>query len=257
MSAIVKTDAIVLRAIRYGESSKIVTFFTRSHGKVTVIAKGALRPKSGYGSSLEPMSHASVIFHLKDTREIQTLTQSDLVESWRRLSEDLGTMSSGMKMIELVNAVSEHRHEGSDLFTLLVDGLSRLNDATKDPQISLYIFESRLAGVLGYAPDFTRCAVCRREMGDFPGDSPAAEFHLDKGGVLCTDCSGAPGHRVSLSIRALGVLRLISAPRESAPETDAKTRAEIEAFLWSYLKFHIPGLKEMKTARVFTKIEQR
>jgi DNA repair protein RecO (recombination protein O) len=154
MSTIVKTDAIVLRASRYRESSKIVTFFTRRYGKLTAMAKGALRAKSGYGSSLEPMSYSSIVLYLRESRDIQTLTACDLRRPFRRVSEDLEKMACGMKMIELMNRLSEPHHEHPELFTLLLSSLERLDDATKNPGNSLYTFETRLAGMLGYGIDF-------------------------------------------------------------------------------------------------------
>lgn len=259
MSAIVKTEAIVLRALRYRESSKIVTFFTRRYGKVTAIAKGALGPRSSYGASLEPMSYSSIVLYMKDAREIQTLSQSDLLRPWRRIPEDLSSLSSGMKMIELVNSVSEPHHESRDLFSLLLEGFFRLEDETKNPQITLYIFETRLADVLGYGPDYTRCTVCRRKIADLPDPSPMTVFHLERGAPICQRCSDTSGPRLRLSAGALDLLRRLSDPGDGGTgiETDKKTRDEVESFLWSYLKFHIPGLKELKTTKVFSKIEQR
>ena len=64
---IVSTDAIVLRSMKYGETSKIVTLYSKKFGKIKVIAKGARSAKSKFGASLEPMMHSSVIFYKKGT----------------------------------------------------------------------------------------------------------------------------------------------------------------------------------------------
>ena len=78
------TDAIVLRAIKYGDTSKIVTLYTRRFGKVAVIAKGARSAKSKFGSALEPMSLIQAVFYRKENREVQLLSQADLLhpQSW-------------------------------------------------------------------------------------------------------------------------------------------------------------------------------
>ena len=66
--AIVQTDALVLRSHRLGETSLIVTLFTRDFGLLRCVAKGARGPKSRFGASLEPgVSIAAVVYRLTHT----------------------------------------------------------------------------------------------------------------------------------------------------------------------------------------------
>ncbi|HEV8538897.1 MAG TPA: DNA repair protein RecO, partial [Bacteroidota bacterium] len=101
MSQIVTTEAIVLKSMKYRETSRIVTFYTRSFGKIPGIVKGARQAKSKYGTSLQPMSYVSLVFYRKEGREIQTVSQCDLMKSFRHLAEDMEKMAVGMAMIEL------------------------------------------------------------------------------------------------------------------------------------------------------------
>ena len=70
---LISTNAIILKTIPYGDSSIIFRIFTENHGKVSVIAKGARRPKKPLGLFLEPMNHIYLQYYYKNTREIQIL----------------------------------------------------------------------------------------------------------------------------------------------------------------------------------------
>ena len=54
MSGPLKTEAIVLRSIRYGEADRILHLYTPRHGRVGAIAKGVRRSRSRFGARLEP-----------------------------------------------------------------------------------------------------------------------------------------------------------------------------------------------------------
>ena len=77
---LVTTPAIVLSAMRYGETSKIVRLATREHGVQSAIAKGALRPKSSFGASLQPLSRGTAHYLSKEHRELHILTGFELAE---------------------------------------------------------------------------------------------------------------------------------------------------------------------------------
>ena len=78
--SIQRTHAIVLRTRKVRESSKIAVFFTNKCGKISAIAKGSLRPKSKFGSSLELFTRSSIIFYKKENRELHTLSHSESLE---------------------------------------------------------------------------------------------------------------------------------------------------------------------------------
>src|SRR5436309_2774306 len=133
MSAIVTTDAIVLKSMKYRETSKIVAFYTRKFGKISAIVKGARRSKSKYGSSLEPMSYVSVVIYKKEGRELQTVSQCDVMKPFRHLADDLDKIAVGLSVIELVSIVAHEEEENTLLFLLVIDIMAALNDATRNP----------------------------------------------------------------------------------------------------------------------------
>ena len=77
---LISTNAIVLKKIQYGETSIICRMFTEDKGKVTVLAKGAWRPKNVSGPLLEPTNHLSIQYYHKDSRNIQILKNAGFIE---------------------------------------------------------------------------------------------------------------------------------------------------------------------------------
>ena len=261
MSTIVKTEGVVLKSMKYRESSKIVTLYTREFGKMSTIVKGARRAKNKYGSSLEPMSYDSVVVYKKEGRDLQTLAQCELIKSFRHLYDDLERMSAGLTIVELVNMIA-HEEEGNvPLFALLVESLELLNAAQKNPSNLLYRFEIRLAAILGFRPTFDACISCQAPVEssqEFREDIP---FHLSKGGPLCGRCTSrvpGSGNTFTLSRSILQVLNCIARNpmHEGVLEIpiDQQSRVQIEHFLWMYLCCHVSGMRSLKSSQVFTQI---
>ena len=63
MPGTVKTDAIVLRSLRYGEADRILHLYTPARGRVGAIAKGVRRARSRFGARLEPFLHVRAMLH--------------------------------------------------------------------------------------------------------------------------------------------------------------------------------------------------
>ncbi len=73
-----KTQAVVLKTQRLGETSKILTLYSQKFGKIKVVAKGARGLKSRFYGTLEPLNHISIVYYFKETRELQLLSQADI-----------------------------------------------------------------------------------------------------------------------------------------------------------------------------------
>ena len=258
MSDIVKTEAVVLRSMKYRETSKIVTFYTRNFGKVKAIAKGARQSKSKFGSSLEPMSYVLAVLHRKEHRVLQLISQCDLIKPFRHLSEDLAKIAVCMSAIELIDKVSHDEEKNEKLFRLLLDVLSAANSATKKPWNLLYGFEIQLAGILGFQPNFEKCVLCGKAVLIGNDHSTLVAFHLGKGGPLCSSCSEHVGFKARISSDALRILAQLAGLRTMEAIADLgfieSHKEEIEGFLLRFLQFHIDGLQNLKAEKVLSRI---
>src|SRR5690606_23893514 len=102
-----KTDAIVIRLAGFSESSRVVTLFTREHGKISALAKGAKRLKGAFESALDLLSSVRVVFIRKTAANLDLLTEAQLITRFRPPSRDLTSLYSGYYLAELLDGLTE------------------------------------------------------------------------------------------------------------------------------------------------------
>lgn len=252
---IVKTDAVVLHARRIRESSKILTLYTREYGKMSVMGRGVMAPKSKYGSVLQPMGYLSVVFYRKEGRDLQNLSSAESIERFPILNADLERMTTGLAVVEIVNAVmhDENRHE--EIFDLLVQALRALNDPESDERAVGLWFHIRLAADLGYALSTRACGVCGET---FDTERSPLPYSLALGAPLCAE------HQASTPYRPLrdGTFRLLRAllnvdlAEASAIRTTPPEAVELQDILSAFLRFHVEGLRKLKVRAVGAQVLQ-
>ena len=268
---ITRTDAVVLKSMKYRDSSKIVTFYSRRFGKVKGIAKGARQMKSKFGAALEPLSAVSLILYKKEQRELQLISQCDTLKTYKKIHNELDRLAVGLSIIELLNQLT-HEEEGNDaLYTLLVESLDELERAQKHFMNFFLAFELRCASVLGFMPSLEICRICGRKLDDLVAEDTAI-FQAGKGAVLCTRCwesgvvlkngtvrsgrtlapsgtfSDEGNMRVSIGVLK-GLQRLLKAPLESMGSLDLGSVLgnEIDGTLRLYMRQHFEDLKPIKS----------
>ncbi len=170
-------EGIALRAIRLGETDRIVTFLTKENGKVRAVAKGVRRPKNRIGSRVEPLSHVSMMCWRG--RELDTINQVELLESFRAIRSDLDRMSPALTMLEMVDQVALERSESPELFAMLLGALRALDNRYSPTILGAFCF--KLLGLEGVGPIADRCAACESE-------GPLVAFDSAIGGLLCQSC---------------------------------------------------------------------
>lgn len=176
------TPAIVVGAIRYGETSRIVRLATRDLGVQGAIAKGALRPKSRFGTALQLLAEGTA--HLIPGRgDLATLTAFDPIDMHTGLARSLDAFHAGAVLAELVaRVVPPAPHE--EIFDALRGGIRMLEAAP--PELAEVIGLSaiwRLVDVLGHSPALETCA-----HDAVPVPPGPAAFSLGEGGVVCPRC---------------------------------------------------------------------
>jgi DNA repair protein RecO (recombination protein O) len=179
-------SGIVLRGYPFGEADRVVVLLSPHHGKLRTVAKGVRKTKSRFGGRLEPFTHVELVLY--EGRNLDTITQVEVVEPFRRLRTDLDRLTVASTMVEAIDAVAQEREPSVALFGLLSDGLAALEHGATGPDL-VSAFLLQLAAVVGVAPALERCAVCGR-------DGPLDRFSFDAGGGLCTTCGSGGGVRL-------------------------------------------------------------
>ena len=83
-----ESEAIILRSYPLGEGDRLVSFLSRSTGRLRGVARGARRPKSRFGSTLEPLSHIRIWFYERETRDLVRINQCELIRSFLATQRD-------------------------------------------------------------------------------------------------------------------------------------------------------------------------
>ncbi|MGB2868287.1 MAG: DNA repair protein RecO [Bacteroidota bacterium] len=262
-----KTDAIVLKSMKYSDTSKIVTFYTRQFGKLKGIAKGARSNKSKFGASLETGMHVSLMVYKKEQRELHLISQADILTPFKRIHNELERMSAALGVIELVDRVTHGEEEHAALFALVLNTLRTIEGAPRNFITPVYAFQLRLASAFGFAPSLDQCMHCGRDLEKIL-TQPSVPFLVARGGVLCDDCSGTGSGKIKgkqaqtpgttrISLPVLKIFRrLLAAKFESLTsiEYDEHTRNEIDETLRLYLRYHFEDLKPLRSTRIFEQL---
>jgi len=224
--ALYRDEGVVLRTIRLGEADRIVTLATPEHGKVRAVAKGVRRTKSRIGARVEPLTHVTMLCW--KGRELDVVTQVEVVDSFRPLREDLDKMAPAMTMLEIVDQVAVEQHPMRELFTMLVGAMSTL--ASSGSPLVLAAFCWRLLTIEGVAPVVDACVRCG-------GGGPLVAFDAGEGGFTCRECrrGSAVSHATVELVRRIvgGDLRrvLTEGPHASDAEVEQMALHAIERLL--------------------------
>src|SRR5258708_5066649 len=121
-----RTDAIVLRSIRYGEADRILHLYTPGHGRLSAIAKGARRSRSRFGARLEPFFQIRMVLH-QGRSELLTVTSVDTISAYRALRDHAATLDAAARACDAVSRVFETNDPHPEVFALLGNQLSLLD----------------------------------------------------------------------------------------------------------------------------------
>jgi DNA repair protein RecO len=207
------------------------------------------------------------VYHARETREVQTLAQADLVERFRRLSSSLAATAAMLQMVEVVNVSTHPGEPHQDLYELLIDGLRAADRQDEGLADVLIAFRWKSIGALGFAPSFARCVRCGTNV--LPSAPTRLRYHVRKGGPLCGECEQAvitllqrSGGREDwsetlISSGTLDVLqRLQSCPLSEAGRdpSPTATRNEMETVLRLYERFHLEQRTPLRTSSLVREV---
>ncbi|MDP2587617.1 MAG: DNA repair protein RecO [bacterium] len=218
-------DAVVLSRKDIGEADRLITLFSRSMGKMRVIAKGARRPTSRMGAHLEP-GRESHLF-LVERRSLPLVTQAQTLRVFISRQADLAELKDVFGVLEVAANLLEDDQRDSRLYDLLVTTLSHFNRAHAQTRAMLVAaFMLKSLHMLGYSLELAHCMQCDQELvaGSEPALSTRAEFYLStsRGGILHTACGTRGPNSFLIDTKALLRLRqLLTAKLATIDESEA------------------------------------
>jgi DNA repair protein RecO (recombination protein O) len=248
MSEIIKTEALVLSKLDYGDTSSIVTLFTKNYGKLSAIIKGARNPKSKTGFIADPLNHLQVILYKKDTREVQILSGADIVSHFSKIKEDFEKLKYSYAILELVKKLVPEHEVNERLFMGLVRIFYLFDNSDEHPKIIFGRFFMFFITQLGYEIQINKCSSCGRS--NLNNMELSYNFEL---GIFCQDCK--KGYIESFQINS-ELFNYLQCLKQNKKVTYEKTTIYDKAitFLEYYLKYHITDFSGIKSFQLFKEV---
>jgi DNA repair protein RecO (recombination protein O) len=219
-----KTEAIVLRSMRFSEADRILHLYTANRGRIGAIAKGVRKTKSRFGARLEPLSHVELMLH-EGGGELQTITGVELLRSHHVTREDTYRLNVGMIGAEAMLRLFGEPEANERAFGALARFLDLLDEtprAETRPAVDPLVlsFQLKLLWLAGYLPHLTSCVECG-------SNGALVGFSARSGGAVCgVHAAGA----LRLAPEGVaGIERLLSTPLADAPEAQLSDRARRDA----------------------------
>jgi DNA repair protein RecO (recombination protein O) len=176
----VKTEAVVLRSLRYGEADRILHLYTPHRGRVSAIAKGARRARSRFGGRLEPFFRLHVELH-EGRGELLTVTGANTIAGHASLRGSARALDAAARACDAVGRLFETSEPHPGVFNLLCRQLALLDGGLAATRAGALAFRLKLLVAAGLAPHLGSCASCgeREHLAGFSGAA---------GGVVCSAC---------------------------------------------------------------------
>lgn len=194
-----ETESLVLKSHNLAEADRIVVFFTREHGMIRGVAKGAKRLKSRFGSTLEPFTIVNLEYFQKEDRELVSIQRVDLIRSAFDRASDPEYLKTLAYLADLLTALLPPHDPNETLYRMARACLeAEPEDDAALAALRLY-FELWLLRLGGYLPDWNKCYRCRRVLNDLETVEADSDMRL-----ICGDCAGrGAGHLVPPAVREI------------------------------------------------------
>ncbi|MEF9951680.1 MAG: DNA repair protein RecO [Clostridium sp.] len=193
-----KVQGVVLSSRNLNDSDKIITLLSDKYGKIDIVANGCRRPKSRFMSSVQMFCYGEYV--ITSGKNLYTLKESSIIESFQGLILDLDTLSYGSYFLELIDSLVEKDMKNVHLLALTLKTLYILLHSKDKLPLLKVVFDFKAISIAGYMPEITKCVSCCDKDGPFV-------FSSSQGGIVCKKCNTI--NEVELTYNEISFLRSI------------------------------------------------
>ncbi|HTS10646.1 MAG TPA: DNA repair protein RecO [Candidatus Limnocylindrales bacterium] len=202
-----ESEAIVLQGYPLGESDRLISFLSRTMGRMRGVAAGARRPKSRFGSTLERLSHVRIWFFERETRDLVRINQCEMIESFLDAFGDYASSIALSLFSEITQAVLPDKEAADANFRLVLLCAQTVKRMRKpEPALAYFTFWTVRLG--GWLPAMDACSRCGRKLADEGAGHPAY-FSASGSGMVCGNCR-RPGMRVISAAGRLAAKQMLA-----------------------------------------------
>ena len=224
-----KTEAVVLRSIRYGEADRVLHLYSADRGRLGAVAKGVRRVRSRLGGRLEPLARVRLVLH-QGRGELCTVSAVDTVHAHPALRERRDSLDRAVQACDAVLRLFDSTEANQPAYNLLCNQLALLDaEPGAATRAQALAFRAKLLLAAGFAPELASCAACG-EREHLAGFSPSA------GGVVCSGCEAGsfPLSEEAHEFMAAALGR----PLAEAPEASERALGQADRALAETLEHH-------------------
>lgn len=237
---LVKIQGLVIRSIKYGETSLIFDMYTLQFGLASFIVNGARRPKSKLPSSLfQLMNWLEMIVYMKDPGALNRVKEAQIIHHYQSIPFDLHKRSIALFMTEVIQKTIKENEANTTLFSFLRDAYLHL-DNSKELMVNFHIcFLFELSAFLGFRPN-----------GAWSEDHPY--FHLVSGSFVSM---AHPLYTLDRPISKM-ISDFLACPKESAHKLSVSRdiRHQVLEQIISFFRYHLDRLPEIKTHKILAEV---
>ncbi len=243
-TSLVKTHAIVLRKINFGDSSKIAHFFTEEFGKLSAIVKGARSPKSKMGSLVDTMNVVEIILYKKDSRDVQLISNIDLIKHHSKIRDDYEKHKYALSIIELLQHLTVEHEPHKKLYSGSVKMLSLIEDTAENPKLLFLKYYFFFLKEIGYEFQLSTCNVCGNKI----KENEEASYNFEAG-IICKECRKDRLTNFDFTMELMNLMRCLNARKNDIKYTDERLDVIIKV-LEKYLTYNIHEFKGIKSLKM-------
>ena len=196
-----RSEAIVLRRSDFGEADRMLTLYSREFGKIKALAKGARKPQTRKTGHVELFMRTNFMF--ARGRNIDIITQAELVEAYPALREDLVRTTYAAYAAELLDGLTAEADRDLRKYNLLADALGWIAQSD-NLLLAARFYELRVLSLAGYQPQLFKCV-----SGGEAIEERDQFFSAELGGLLCPDDQHADRRAQPITAPAVKVLRYL------------------------------------------------
>ena len=192
------TPAILIRRLDYGDYDLILTFFSLTHGKVSLIAKAAKKSTKRFGGILELFSELQLVGSSGRGKGLPVLQEAALKQPFSQIRSDITRTAYASYWVELIYDWMQEYERQDELYDLLKCSLAELDSGRTSGAGLSVLFQMRLLNISGYRPNLSHCCRCQKQL-----DSTVSGkflFNIARGGISCRNCGPAASDGIRLSM---------------------------------------------------------
>ncbi len=249
------TDAILIRRIEYGDHDLIITYFTRSMGRLSVMAKNARLSVKRFAGALDPFTVMNIqCTWPKRKNRMPILNSVDIETAFARIRTNAVHTGYASYWLEMVNAWMEEGRQEPELYDLLFYVLKQLNDGIMDVKVLSLLFQIRFMGISGFTPNLSCCGRCETPIDKI--SQGRITFDFAEGRLVCNRCgTGSIHHGITVSKGTLKQLFWINTTdmgRAERLKVSPEAIQEGAGLLEAFIPFHIG--RDMKSLTVLRRL---